>query len=227
MKINDGTLTFAAKADFTKSPTLLTIPEPLTILDKVKVDERVSIKLLQYLNPIFKDVDRFTGVATFSAQKLAIPLKGAGPKDLLLDGNFFVKDMRLASGFFDLIQKIRPGSTSGQMEILPTQITAINGLLRYDNMQLNAGNNPFNFVGRINLVTHNISGSSVITPYTTGRTIQLGQENTPGRITIPFKGTYDKPDLDTGKLIEQNIGNILEDALKDGKFDIGDILKNK
>jgi hypothetical protein len=227
MKVNDGTLTFAAKADFTKSPTLLTIPEPLTILDKVKVDERVSIKLLQYLNPIFKDVDRFTGVATFSAQTLAIPLKDAGPKDLLLDGNFLVKDMRLASGFFDLIQKIRPGSTSGQMEILSTQITAINGLLRYNNMQLNAGNNPFNFVGRVNLVTHSIDGSSVITPYTTGRTVKVGEENTPGRITIPFKGTYDKPELDMGKLLQQNLGNILEEGLKDGKFDIGDILKNR
>jgi len=227
MKVNDGTMNFAAKADFTKSPTLLTIPEPLTIFDKVKVDERVSVKLLQYLNPIFKDVDRFTGVASFSAQKLAIPLKDAGPKDLLLDGNFFVKDMTLASGFFDLIQKIRPGSTSGQMEILPTQITAINGLLRYNNMQLNAGNNPFNFVGRINLVTKNIEGSSVITPYTTGKTIKVGEENTPGRITIPFKGTYVNPELDMGKLLQQNLGNILEDALKDGKINIGDILKNQ
>jgi hypothetical protein len=225
MKVNDGTLTFAANADFTKSPTLLTIPEPLTILDKVKVDERVSIKLLQYLNPIFKDVDRFTGVATFSARKLAIPLKGAGPKDLLLNGNFFVKDMRLASPIFTAIQKIMPGSTSGQMEILPTDITAINGLLRYNNMQLNAGNNPFNFVGRINLLTKSIEGSSVITPYTTGPTIQVGQENTPGRITIPFKGTYVNPELDLSKLLQQNLGSILEEGLKGGKIE--DILKNK
>ncbi len=227
MKVNDGTLTFAAKADFTKTPTLLTIPEPLKILDKVKVDERVSIKLLQYLNPIFKDVDRFSGIASFSAQTLAIPLKGATPKDLLLDGNFFVTDMRLASGFFDLITKIRPGSTSGQMEILPTHVTAKDGLLRYDNMQLNAGNNPFNFVGRNNLMTKSIAGSKVITPYTTGRTVKVGEEDTPGRITIPFKGTYDHPELDMGKLLQDNLGNILEDALKDGKINIGDILKNQ
>ncbi len=212
MKVNEGTMTFAAKADFTKSPTLLAITEPLTILDKVKVDERVSIKLLQYLNPIFKDVDRFSGVATFTAQTLAIPLKDAGPKDLLLDGNFFVKDMRLASGFFDLITRIRPGADSGQMEILPTLITAKDGLVRYDNMQLNAGNNPFNFVGRINLINKSIVGSKVITPYTTGKTVRVGEENTSGRITGNFTGTYDKPGIDWGALIRDTL---IQEGLKE------------
>jgi hypothetical protein len=86
-------------------------------------------------------------------------------------------------------------------------------------MQLDVGNNPFNFVGRIDLMSKSIAGTSVKTPYTTGRTVRVGEENTPGRISIPFKGTYDKPELDTGKLIEQNIQNILQDVIKDGDFD--------
>jgi hypothetical protein len=234
MKVNDGTLNFAAKADFTKSPTLLTITEPLTILDKVKIDERVSIKLLQYLSPIFKDVDRVSGIANFSAQTLAIPLKGAGPKDLLLDGNFSVADLKLASPIFNLIKNIKPGLDYTHMEILPTEITANSGLVRYDNMQLNAGKNPFNFVGRINLVSKSIEGSKVIMPFTMSRFIIVGEENTPGRIILPFKRTYDNPELDMSGLVQQNIGNILEETikggLKDGKIDIGDlenILKNK
>ena len=205
IKVNEGTFSYAGQADFNQEKVVLKLSEPMQVLQNVKIDERVSIKLLQYLNPIFKDVDRVSGAASFSAQTLAIPLKGATKKDLLLDGTFSVADMRLASGFFDLIQKIRPGSTSGQMEILPTHITAKGGRLEYDNMQLNSGNNPFNFVGRINLMTKNIEGSKVITPYTTGRTIKVGEENTPGRITGNFTGTYDKPGIDWGALIRDTL----------------------
>jgi hypothetical protein len=87
-------------------------------------------------------------------------------------------------------------------------------------MQLNAGNTPFNSVGRINLMNKSIKGSLIVTPYTTGKTITVGQEDTPGRIRVPFTGTYDSPELDFSGLVQQNIGNIIEGTIKDGKIDL-------
>ena len=230
IKVNEGTFSFAGKADFKQTPTVLRTPGPLNILQNVKIDERVSVKLLQYISPIFKDVDRISGTASFSAQTLAIPLKGATKKDLELDGTFSVSDMRLASPIFSVIQKIKgTGSEDSLIQLHPTNITAKDALIKYDNMQLDVGNNPFNFVGRTDLITRSIEGSKVITPYTSGKTIRIGEENTPGRWTVPFKGTYDNPQVDMSKLLQDNLGNIIERGLKEADIDvnsIGDILKN-
>lgn len=213
IKVNDGTFNFAGQADFKQTPSLLKTTAPLNILDKVKIDERISVKLLQYINPIFKDIDKVSGIASFSCQTLEIPLKGATKKDLALDGTFSVADMQLISPIFNLITRIRGKSLDYyKMQIRPTHITAKDGLVRYDNMPLDVGENPFNFVGRIDLMTRSIEGSKVITPYTLSDTIKIGQENTPGRITGNFKGTYDKPEIDWGKLIQDTI---LQEGLKE------------
>jgi hypothetical protein len=142
-----------------------------------------------------------------------------------MNGTFFVSDMLLESEIFDALQKV--GGKSGRynkMEIMPTRINAKDGLVSYDNMQLNVDDNPFNFIGRINLLTKSIRGSKVITPYTTGRTIKIGQEDTPGRIAASFTGSYDSPEIDWGKtLLEDNLQNILEKGLEEADIDIGDI----
>jgi hypothetical protein len=165
-------------------------------------------------------------MANFDCSIMEIPLTGADTRDLAVDGTFSVKDLLLESNIFDAVQKYfgKQGKYN-EMEILPTHIIARNGLVTYDNMQLNAGTTPFNNVGRINLLNKSIQGSTIITPYTTGRTVNVGQEDTPGRIRVPLKGTYDKPELDFSGLIQQNIGNILEDVLKDKvkDGDIGDL----
>lgn len=221
MKVNDGTFAFAGQADFKKPAAVLRTPKQMNILQNVKIDERVSSKLLQFINPIFKDVDRISGTANFSCRTLAIPLKGASKKDFELDGTFSVSNLRMISPILNLIQRIKAAAPQDSvMQLRPTQIYAKEGRIWYDNMQLDVGNNPFNFVGRINLMTKSIHGTSVKTPYTTGRTVKVGEENTPGRISIPFKGTYDKPELDTGKLIEQNLQNIIQDTIKDGEIDV-------
>lgn len=200
MKVNDGMFNFAATADFKQTPAILRTTGPQNILQNINIDERVSVKLLQYLNPIFKDADRVSGIANFSAQTLAIPLTGGTAKDFELDGTFSVKDMQLVSPFFRLIQQFRPSGTDySRMQVLPTQITAKDGLVRYDNMQVNVGENPFNFVGRINLLDKSIEGSRVVTPYTASSTIKVGQENTQGRIIAYITGNYDNPSLDYGK----------------------------
>ena len=132
---------------------------------------------------------------------------------MALDGTVSVADMQLISPIFNLITRIRGKSLDYyKMQIRPTHITAKDGLVRYDNMPLDVGENPFNFVGRIDLMTRSIEGSKAITPYTLSDTIKIGQENTPGRISGNFKGTYDKPEIDWGRLIQDTI---LQEGLKE------------
>ncbi len=228
IKVNDGTLNFAGQADFNQKKTILKVRTPRKILDNVKIDEEISLRLLKILSPIFNDVQRVSGYATLDCNELQIPLKGATKKDLVMTGNFYIKDMLLQSEIFNVIQKVggKPGRYN-KMEVMPTRITAQNGLVSYDNMQLNVDDNPFNFIGRIDLATKSIEGSKVKTPYTTGRTIKIGEENTEGRITASFKGRYDSPEIDWGKtLFEDNLKNILKEGLKKNDINIGDILEN-
>lgn len=227
--VNEGTFRFGGNANFNNDKVLLTLSEPMQILKDVKVDKEITLKLLQYIFPILSDTQKISGLASFDCRTMEIPVRNADKKDLTVDGTFAVKDMTLQSSIFDAIQKYfgKQGQYD-KMEILPTIITAKDGMVRYDNMQLNAGNTPFNSVGRINLMNKSIKGSLIVTPYTTGKTITVGQEDTPGRIKVPFKGSYDSPELDFSGLIQQNIGNILEGAVKDGKIDmqkIEDIFK--
>jgi len=58
---------------------------------------------------------------------------------------------------------------------------------------------------------------TVTLPYTTtGRTVRTDRETSGTRITLPLKGTVDKPRLDTGKLIELQLKGQLEEQLRKG-----------
>ena len=142
--------------------------------------------------------------------------------------------MNMKSKHLDTIQKaVGKEGKYNKMEIMPTKIVAKNGRFDYDNMQLNIGNTPYNMVGRNDLITRSIAGTKLITPYTTSRTINVGEEDTPGRIVIPFKGTIDNPKPDLAGILEQNLEGVIKDVLKEElggegelKDKIGDILNN-
>jgi hypothetical protein len=57
----------------------------------------------------------------------------------------------------------------------------------------------------------------VTLPYTIdGRIVTLGDKDLDRRITLPLKGTVDKPELDMGKLLEQELQRQTEDLLRKG-----------
>jgi hypothetical protein len=86
------------------------------------------------------------------------------------------------------------------MKIHPTRFVLQNGMLQYEDMQLDIGDNPVNFKGAIGL-DKNVN-MSVTLPYTMGgRTARVG-EKTSDRISLPLTGTIDKPELDLGKLLQ-------------------------
>ena len=95
------------------------------------------------------------------------------------------------------------------MTIHPTRFDLRKGFLRYDDMQIDVGDNPVNFKGRIGL-DKSLAMTATL-PYTTrGRTARVGGETSGRRITLPIKGTVDAPELDLGKLLEQQIKGELE-----------------
>jgi hypothetical protein len=83
-------------------------------------------------------------------------------------------------------------------------------------MQIDVGDNPVNFKGVIGL--DKSLDMTVTLPYTTaGRTARVGGRTTSGRrITLPLKGTADKPELDMGRLLKEQLKGQLQDQLRKG-----------
>jgi len=58
---------------------------------------------------------------------------------------------------------------------------------------------------------------TVTLPYTLkGRTVRVDKETVGERISLSLKGTLDKPELDTAKLLEEVLKKELETQLKKG-----------
>ncbi len=80
---------------------------------------------------------------------------------------------------------------------------------------MDVGDNPVNFKGVIGL--DKSLNMTITLPYTAmGRTVRIGRETSGQRITLPLKGTIDKPELDLGKLLESQLKQQLEDQLRKG-----------
>ena len=78
---------------------------------------------------------------------------------------------------------------------------------------MDIGNNPVNFGGVIGL--DNSLDMKVVLPYTAqGDTVKTGQETAGKRITLSLKGTIDKPEIDFGRLLEDQLKEQLENRLR-------------
>ena len=80
---------------------------------------------------------------------------------------------------------------------------------------MDIGDNPVVFGGTIGL-DKNLN-MSVTLPYTTkGETVRIGKKVEGPRISLPLRGTIDKPELDLGKLLEEQLKEQLEQQLLKG-----------
>ncbi|MFC1781073.1 hypothetical protein ACFLZ8_02270 [Planctomycetota bacterium] len=218
--VNEGQLNFAARADFTQQPAVFTTPVPLDIIKDIQLNDPITQQLLKYLNPLFGDASNVSGIANLSCEKLSIPLDAEEKNSAEIVGTVSVTQLTLqTSGVLGQILTILDSSTrSSVITIHPTNFVLRDGYLRYDNMQVDIGNNPVNFEGVIGL--DKSLNMTVTLPYTTdGRTVRVGDSNA-RRITLPFKGTVDKPEIDMGKLLENQLKNEIENQILRGLEDI-------
>jgi hypothetical protein len=204
--VNGGRANFAASVDLAQSPMLLRTTGPIDIFKDVRIADKTSQKLLMCLNPIFASAADVSGIVTFQCEKLAVPLGGGDKKDLKIAGTISVNNLRLRASELlgQIVTLAGIGRQDAKITIRPTRFTLENGLLSYTDMQMDVGDNPVNFSGVIGL-----DGSldmMVTLPYTlAGRTVRVGEESKGSRIQLPLKGTVRKPEIDTGKLIEEQL----------------------
>ncbi len=214
--VNNGQLNFAGEANFKEEPTLLKTTGPIQIVKDIQINEVTTDKLLMYLNPVFANAVNVSGVANFSCERLAIPLAGATKNDLEVIGTISVNRLRLeASDLLGQILSVAGASARGQdITIKPTRFVLQDGFLRYDDMEMVVGDNPVNFGGVIGL--DKSLNMTVTLPYTTrGRTARIGKETLGERISLPLRGTIDKPELDLGKLLEEQLKQQLKEKLRE------------
>jgi len=215
--VNEGQFNFAGQADFRLEPATLKITKPLQLMKDIKINDQTTKELLRYVNPIFADAVNVSGIANFSCEQLIIPFSAAAKKQTEVIGTISMSKVRLQAS--DLLgQILTAAGTSARgadITIRPTKFVLRDGFLRYDDMQMDVGDNPVNFKGVIGL--DKSLDMTITLPYTAvGRTIRIGQETSSQRIQVPLKGTIDKPQLDLGKLLEGQLRQQLEDQLRKG-----------
>jgi len=214
--VNNGQFNFAGEADLSRKPTLLKTPGPIYVLKDVQINDEAAGGLLMYLNPVFANAVKVSGVANFECERLVIPLAGATKNDIEVIGAISINELRLETS--DLLgQILSAAGVSGRgvdITIHPTRFVLQNGFLRYDDMQMDVGDNPVNFRGVIGL--DKSLDMTVTLPYTTaGRTARVGKEVEGARISLPLRGTVDKPELDLGKLLEEQLKQQLRERLRE------------
>jgi hypothetical protein len=202
--LNQGKINFAAEADFNEQPSLLRTTESMLVLDKVRITEGMTKSLLFYLNPFFAEQAGASGIANFQCDKLAIPIGGGSKKDIEIAGAIWLDDLQLKP--MGLPSHIF--SNQGEFAVEKTHFTLQEGLLAYDDLQLNVGDNPLNFAGAIDIEKETYD-LIVKLPYTSdGQTIRIGQDSA-DRLAPRIVGNLEDG-IDWGKLFEGLIESMIK-----------------
>jgi hypothetical protein len=208
--INNGKLNFAAAANFGDKPITLKTPGQMKMFDKIQITRQTSDAFLGYINPVFAGAVEVTGIMNFDCEKMVIPLQSGYKNSIEMAGTVSIDNMHMrGSSLLPQIIQLIGGPQDPVITVLPTPFVLSDGILRYDNMQMNVDNKAVNFGGQIGL--DKSMKMDVTLPWTFN-----GQ-----RIMLPLKGTIDRPQIDVAKLIEQQakqeIQRQLEKMLKKGK----------
>ena len=210
--VNNGQLKFAGKTDFKENPRFLRTPEPMLLAKGIELNKEMTAQILQYVNPLFANVTGISGFANFECETLAIPLASGLEKETVVVGTLSADNVLLeASGLLDKILKAAGMDRRGQnLTIRPTKITLRNGVVQYENMQIDVGDNPLTFGGTIALDGR--LDMVVTLPWTLrGRTARVDREGRAGpRIEVPLRGTISQPELDLSQMLQNQLLRGLE-----------------
>jgi hypothetical protein len=211
--VNNGKLNFVGQANLRQRPVFLTVPVLVHLVQGVQINAQTTDKLLKYVNPIFADAVSVTGVANFDVQQLAIPLTSGAKAGTQLTGTLSINQLQLgASSILNQVLSIGGQSVRGQtLTVHPTNLVLQNGVVRYEDMQIDVGDNPINFSGSIGL--NEALNMTIVLPYTLeGRTVRVSQQVPVNeRIAVPLTGTISKPQLNLQKLLQLQLqGQILK-----------------
>lgn len=208
--VNQGTLDFGGKLDMRTSPMVFTAQTATPKLANVQLNDVIGGAILPYLNPIFADAGQLQGKLNLACDQMVIPLSGQNKQDISIVGTLSIADMSLTSGgLLSEILKAAGQSSTQDLAIEPTKFRVQKAVVSYDNMQLNVGNNPINFAGKIGFdesLDMTITGPWAIG----GRTARVGKETSGFRVPIPLSGTIRSPKPDFAKLIPDTPEKVIE-----------------
>jgi len=217
--VNQGQLNFGCNVDLTKSPVVFTIPQPMQIAKDVRITPQMANKLLQYLSPIFAGAVSASGKVNFACERLVVPAASADLNRVEVVGTISMDDVVIGGSDIlgQILLAVGQGSLSQRMAIHPTRFVVKDGVVRYDNMQIDIGDHPINFAGSIG--PNEKLDMTVTLPYAFQGKIATTGRASGDRIVVPLKGTLRRPQLDIKKIIE---GQLLEQGLKG----LGGLLKH-
>ncbi len=212
--LNKGQFTLAAgEANLRDKTRLLRVPEMQA--KGVQIDNIVAQTLLKHVNPLFANATAVSGAVNLDCKQMVIPLQGGAMNLAALNGTFSSEsiDLQAAGLLTDILGALQQKVGGQKLVIQPTNITLKDGVVRYDNMQVDVGNNPINFAGAIG--PNGKLNMTVTLPWTfQGRTARVGKEAQAGaRVPVPLTGTVDKPQLDLSKFLQQGLFKGLENLL--------------
>ncbi|HON91021.1 MAG TPA: AsmA-like C-terminal region-containing protein [Sedimentisphaerales bacterium] len=214
--VNNGKLNFVGQVDLSKTPLLLKTTAPLQVVQGIQITDKMTGSFLQYVNPIFADAVNVRGVLDFETQSMTIPLTSGHGRTAQLDGTIGLQELRLEASLLNrILNAVKTSPVRDQtLTIRPTKIVLHNGAIRYDDMQIDLGDNPINFRGTIGL--DGILDMRVLLPYTfEGRTVRIGEEGRTGnRISVPLTGTLTSPQINLAGFLQDQILGGLDELLK-------------
>jgi hypothetical protein len=208
--VNTGKLYFGASANFSEKPALLKTPGQMNILDSIQITQQTSDIFLGYINPLFANATNVSGVLSFDCEKLVFPLEKGYDKTIAVIGTLSITNMRLGSPLLNQILQILKMfqitdlPSDPIITVQPTKFIVAEGIISYNNMQMDIDKYPVNFAGQIGL------------DKSMRMTVTLPWTRNEQRVTLPLKGTVDRPEIDINKLLEQQLQQELENQLRKG-----------
>ena len=189
--VNGGKVRFAGDINLGEKPMVLRLrksAQATQVVENVKIDDIISAKLLQYLNPVFFGATGVTGTANLSCSSLAIPLEGGTPNDINLVGSVGLTDVRLNSPLLGLFKEALKDKGLNLFSIPPSPFTVKDGLVQYEDMPMMFGSDfALHFGGSIGLDQ--------------SLAMNVGVPVKDRLFPVPLGGTLPKPKLDLGKLM--------------------------
>ena len=203
--VNEGKMQFAGTMDIKENPRFFRLKgplkEPMPILQNVQVNDTLTRNLLMYTNPVFADAVRTSGVASFSCQKLEIPLSKDDLNQMAIQGTFEIESLKLQAGdFLGQILTLANAGDSAMLTVHPTDFTLEKGYLSYQDMQIDIGKTPIHFEGKIGL------------DKSLAMNVQIPVSDR--SVRLPIEGTLTKPKINTAKLIESQGRQLIEQEVQ-------------
>ncbi|MCP4707328.1 MAG: hypothetical protein GY869_01775 [Planctomycetes bacterium] len=230
----NGKLNIQGFVDLRQPEPIWSFPEPIMVLDEFPVNEQTGKQLLSYVNPIFAQMTRMSGLASLELSELEIPLSENYQNNIKARGTLSIADMQVQTeGALDAIQRLMgmQKQVTQPMKVENASFEIKNGRIYYDDFRVTIARvYDMRFYGSVGF--DDSLDLKVSLPVVPAMLENLGIENpindlakiiTGARIDIPIVGTRTKPVLDMSGV---DLAPILQKTVKDPVKGIQNAVEN-